>query len=183
MAIPAPSTDPDEQRRPFTRLRDALESLRARLPEAPLDTLSMGMSSDLEAAVMEGATLVRLAPPSSARASAPERYMPAGSPSGHHRHLHRTDRMASQVTFIGAGNMAGAIIGGMIDSGYSADAITATSPDDSALAPLRERLGIHTETDNASAVLRPTWWSWRSSHRSCRTSAPACAMPFKPASH
>ncbi|WP_069384936.1 YggS family pyridoxal phosphate-dependent enzyme [Halomonas caseinilytica] len=60
MAIPAPSTDPDEQRRPFTRLRDALESLRARLPEAPLDTLSMGMSSDLEAAVMEGATLVRL---------------------------------------------------------------------------------------------------------------------------
>ncbi|SEN46985.1 pyrroline-5-carboxylate reductase [Halomonas caseinilytica] len=60
--------------------------------------------------------------------------------------------MASQVTFIGAGNMAGAIIGGMIDSGYSADAITATSPDDSALAPLRERLGIHTETDNASAV-------------------------------
>ncbi|WP_069384937.1 pyrroline-5-carboxylate reductase [Halomonas caseinilytica] len=60
--------------------------------------------------------------------------------------------MASQVTFIGAGNMAGAIIGGMIDSGYSADAITATSPDDSVLAPLRERLGIHTETDNASAV-------------------------------
>ncbi|SEN46945.1 YggS family pyridoxal phosphate-dependent enzyme [Halomonas caseinilytica] len=60
MAIPAPSTDPDKQRRPFTRLRDALESLRARLPEAPLDTLSMGMSSDLEAAVMEGATLVRL---------------------------------------------------------------------------------------------------------------------------
>ncbi|MDR5861180.1 pyrroline-5-carboxylate reductase [Halomonas eurihalina] len=60
--------------------------------------------------------------------------------------------MASQVTFIGAGNMAGAIIGGMIDSGYSPDAITATSPDDSVLAPLRERLGIHTATDNASAV-------------------------------
>ncbi|MDL4864562.1 NAD(P)-binding domain-containing protein, partial [Halomonas elongata] len=36
--------------------------------------------------------------------------------------------MASQVTFIGAGNMAGAIIGGMIDSGYPRDAITATSP-------------------------------------------------------
>ncbi|MDL4864563.1 YggS family pyridoxal phosphate-dependent enzyme [Halomonas elongata] len=60
MAIPAPCADPDEQRRPFIRLREALESLRTRLPEAPLDTLSMGMSGDLEAAVMEGATLVRL---------------------------------------------------------------------------------------------------------------------------
>lgn len=60
--------------------------------------------------------------------------------------------MANRVTFIGAGNMAGAIIGGMIDSGFSADAITATSPDDRMLAPLRERLGIHTSTDNAAAV-------------------------------
>lgn len=60
--------------------------------------------------------------------------------------------MANRVTFIGAGNMAGAIIGGMIDSGFSADAITATSPDDSMLALLRERLGIHTSTDNAAAV-------------------------------
>ncbi|MGM0915279.1 MAG: pyrroline-5-carboxylate reductase [Pseudomonadota bacterium] len=60
--------------------------------------------------------------------------------------------MANRVTFIGAGNMAGAIIGGMIDSGFSPDDITATSPDDSMLAPLRERLGIHTSTDNAAAV-------------------------------
>lgn len=60
--------------------------------------------------------------------------------------------MANRVTFIGAGNMAGAIIGGMIDSGYSAGDITATSPDDTMLAPLRERLGINTATDNAAAV-------------------------------
>lgn len=60
--------------------------------------------------------------------------------------------MASQVTFIGAGNMAGAIIGGMIESGFTAEAITATSPDDAVLSPLRERLGIHTTTDNAAAV-------------------------------
>ena len=60
--------------------------------------------------------------------------------------------MASQVTFIGAGNMAGAIIGGMIDSGYSRDAITATSPSDDRLAPMREKYGIHTATDNAAAV-------------------------------
>jgi len=60
--------------------------------------------------------------------------------------------MASRVTFIGAGNMAGAIIGGMIESGFSPDAITATAPDEAILAPLRERLGIHTATDNDQAV-------------------------------
>lgn len=60
--------------------------------------------------------------------------------------------MATRVTFIGAGNMAGAIIGGMIDSGFAAADITATSPSDEALAPLRERLGIRTSTDNATAV-------------------------------
>ncbi|HSP59365.1 MAG TPA: pyrroline-5-carboxylate reductase [Halomonas sp.] len=60
--------------------------------------------------------------------------------------------MASRVTFIGAGNMAGAIIGGMIDSGFAPDAITATSPSDEMLAPLRDRLGICTNTDNDAAV-------------------------------
>ncbi|MDR5903655.1 YggS family pyridoxal phosphate-dependent enzyme [Franzmannia qiaohouensis] len=60
MAIPAPSDDPQRQRQPFARLRLALEDLQARHPEAPLDTLSMGMSDDLEAAVAEGATQVRL---------------------------------------------------------------------------------------------------------------------------
>lgn len=60
MAIPAPAADPARQREPLARLRQALESLRERFPDAPLDTLSMGMSDDLEAAVLEGATLVRL---------------------------------------------------------------------------------------------------------------------------
>lgn len=60
MAIPAPADTPAAQRAPFTRLREALEALRARFPDAGLDTLSMDMSGDLEAAVQEGATLVRL---------------------------------------------------------------------------------------------------------------------------
>lgn len=60
MAIPAPSMNPMRQRQPFAQLREALESLKARYPQSPLDTLSMGMSDDLEAAVAEGATLVRL---------------------------------------------------------------------------------------------------------------------------
>lgn len=55
MAIPAPSTDPAVQRAAFARLRQ----LQAALP-LPLDTLSMGMSDDLEAAIAEGATWVRV---------------------------------------------------------------------------------------------------------------------------
>ncbi|MDN6180619.1 MAG: YggS family pyridoxal phosphate-dependent enzyme [Halomonas subglaciescola] len=60
MAIPAPADTPAAQRQPLAELRACLETLREALPEATLDTLSMGMSGDLEAAVQEGATLVRL---------------------------------------------------------------------------------------------------------------------------
>ncbi len=56
MAIPAPSEDFAEQRRAFRSVRQALEGLGLE----GLDTLSMGMSHDLEAAVLEGATLVRV---------------------------------------------------------------------------------------------------------------------------
>jgi hypothetical protein len=58
MAIPAPAKDIDAQRRPFRALRELLEELRRHGHE--LDTLSMGMSDDLEAAVLEGATIVRV---------------------------------------------------------------------------------------------------------------------------
>lgn len=60
MAIPAPAEDMATQRRPLARLRQLRDTLRERYPQAPLDTLSMGMSDDLEAAILEGATLVRL---------------------------------------------------------------------------------------------------------------------------
>ena len=58
MAIPAPAADADAQRRPLARLRELQESLNA--TGLALDTLSMGMSDDLEAAIAEGATLVRI---------------------------------------------------------------------------------------------------------------------------
>ena len=60
MEIPAPAETLEAQRQPLAALRQLLEELQTALPEAPLDTLSMGMSDDLEAAVLEGATLVRL---------------------------------------------------------------------------------------------------------------------------
>ncbi len=58
MCIPAPSQGLVAQRLPFARLRELLEDLRRR--GLGLDTLSMGMSDDLEAAVLEGATIVRV---------------------------------------------------------------------------------------------------------------------------
>ncbi len=60
MALPAPSDDDAVQRQAFRQVADALNDLQQRFPEAALDTLSMGMSGDLEAAVAEGATIVRL---------------------------------------------------------------------------------------------------------------------------
>ncbi len=58
MAIPEPETDVAKQRAAFARLRLLAEQLRAGGLE--LDTLSMGMSADLAAAIAEGATIVRV---------------------------------------------------------------------------------------------------------------------------
>lgn len=58
MAIPEPTTDVTLQRRRFALLRELKDRLAAR--GHALDTLSMGMSDDLEAAIMEGATMVRV---------------------------------------------------------------------------------------------------------------------------
>ncbi len=58
MAVPAPAQDFEAQRRPLARLRQLQEALIR--DGLDLDTLSMGMSDDLEAAVHEGATLVRI---------------------------------------------------------------------------------------------------------------------------
>ena len=58
MAIPEPADDPEQQRAPLRRMRELLTSLQT--AGLALDTLSMGMSSDLEAAIAEGATIVRI---------------------------------------------------------------------------------------------------------------------------
>jgi hypothetical protein len=58
MAIPEPTSDIVLQRRRFALLRELKDALVAR--GHPLDTLSMGMSDDLETAIAEGATLVRV---------------------------------------------------------------------------------------------------------------------------
>jgi pyridoxal phosphate enzyme (YggS family) len=58
MTIPEPTSDVSLQRRRFALLRELKERLNA--DGHALDTLSMGMSDDLEAAIAEGATIVRV---------------------------------------------------------------------------------------------------------------------------
>ena len=58
MAIPRPAADFETQRIPFRLLRELLDDLNAK--GLGLDTLSMGMTADLEAAIAEGATMVRI---------------------------------------------------------------------------------------------------------------------------
>ena len=58
MAIPAPRTDYSEQCQAFARLAEALASLRQLGLDC--DTLSMGMTQDMDAAIAQGSTLVRI---------------------------------------------------------------------------------------------------------------------------
>ena len=59
MCIPAASNSPEQQHATFSKLRKALAQLQAN-GLSGLDTLSMGMSADMETAIAEGATLVRV---------------------------------------------------------------------------------------------------------------------------
>lgn len=58
MALPAPTDDTRQQHEAFVKVRTLFETLNA--SGLQLDTLSMGMSNDLEAAIEEGSTMVRI---------------------------------------------------------------------------------------------------------------------------
>jgi pyridoxal phosphate enzyme (YggS family) len=58
MAIPEATGDAEQQRAPFKQMHALLDQLRAQ--GLKLDTLSMGMSGDMAAAIAEGATIVRI---------------------------------------------------------------------------------------------------------------------------
>jgi pyridoxal phosphate enzyme (YggS family) len=59
MAIPEPADDLAAQRAPFAAMRELFERLRGQFGPG-FDTLSMGMSADMRAAILEGATIVRV---------------------------------------------------------------------------------------------------------------------------
>ena len=58
MCIPAAHTDETAQHKPFRLMKSLFKELQLKHPSA--DTLSMGMSNDLEAAIMDGSTMVRI---------------------------------------------------------------------------------------------------------------------------
>jgi len=64
MAIPAPSPDPITQHQAFAAVQDCFKQIQAahatELGYQFFDTLSMGMSDDLEAAIAEGSTMIRV---------------------------------------------------------------------------------------------------------------------------
>ena len=70
MAIPEPAAGFEAQRLPHRRLHELFAALQGE--GLALDTLSMGMSDDLEAAIAEGATIVRVGTAVFGRRSAPE---------------------------------------------------------------------------------------------------------------
>jgi pyridoxal phosphate enzyme (YggS family) len=58
MAIPAATSDPQLQQQAFKRLHELLVQLQTNAPD--MDTLSMGMSGDLEAAIAQGSNMIRV---------------------------------------------------------------------------------------------------------------------------
>jgi pyridoxal phosphate enzyme, YggS family len=58
MTLPEPCADPERQRVPFRRLKLLFDELNCAYPW--FDTLSMGTSQDMQSAIAEGATIVRI---------------------------------------------------------------------------------------------------------------------------
>ncbi len=60
--------------------------------------------------------------------------------------------MTDQICFIGGGNMASSLIGGLISNGHAADKITVTDPDQQKLNQLQQQFAVNTATDNTQAI-------------------------------
>lgn len=60
--------------------------------------------------------------------------------------------MTDQICFIGGGNMASSLIGGLINNGHAAHRITVTDPDQQKLRQLQQQFSVNTSTDNAQAI-------------------------------
>ena len=135
MAIPEPTAERAAQHAAFARLRELLLDLNL-----GLDTLSMGMSDDLEAAIGEGATWVRIG---TALFGARDYGAPA---------LKESPMSTPRIAFIGAGNMAASLIGGLRAQGVPAAQIRASDPGAEQRAKIAGEFAIDVVESNAEAV-------------------------------
>ncbi len=136
MAIPEPTAERAAQHVAFARLRELLLDLNL-----GLDTLSMGMSDDLEAAIGEGATWVRIG---TALFGAP-RLRRAGF-------LKESPMSTPRIAFIGAGNMAASLIGGLRAQGVPAARDPRQRPGAEQRAKIAGEFAIDVVESNAEAV-------------------------------
>lgn len=66
-----------------------------------------------------------------------------------------------KIAFIGAGNMAQAIIAGLMAGGYPAHQVSVSAPSATHRDQLATRYGIASLSDNAACAVTPTSWCWR----------------------
>ena len=60
MAIPAPTDNVAEQEAAFSQMEQLFEQLKVAFPHQQIDTLSMGMTDDMQSAIKCGSTMVRI---------------------------------------------------------------------------------------------------------------------------
>ncbi len=65
-----------------------------------------------------------------------------------------TDKSSNTISFIGGGNMAASLVGGLVADGYSPKHIIVSDPDGEKLARLAAQFGIQAAAGNADAVSR-----------------------------
>jgi pyrroline-5-carboxylate reductase len=59
---------------------------------------------------------------------------------------------SERITFIGGGNMAASLIGGLVADGHDPQALTVSEPDPAKREALAERFGVRTSPDNNAAL-------------------------------
>ena len=133
MGIPPAAATGDQARPYFARLRALFEKTK-------LQILSMGMSSDFETAIEEGATMVRLGT------------VLFGSDNDN---FHRI--VMKHIVFIGGGNMGEALVAGLLASKqWKPSEITVTDKRPEALAALKKKYKIGVSDDNKTAIAKAT---------------------------
>jgi len=144
MAIPEPSDDPGEQRAPLAAMRRLFDELRS-AGFADWDTLSMGMSADLEAAIEQG----------------------ADDGARRHRAFRTEGKSRMKIAFIGGGNMAAALIAGLLRAGHRAADLAAVEIDAARCAQLRQQFGIGAVTAPGAVLQDAAALVLASSRSSC----------------